>query len=119
VRKHGLPSPAAFNALSILGGAGGALSPSEIAERMIVSRPTMTGILQSLESRGLVRIVPHPRDRRSVHVEIAPAGQARVDALRPELHRVEKRWMSCLTQSEKQAFLGLLAKLQRHPPEVE
>src|SRR5438552_18384450 len=49
VRAHGVSSIAAFNVLTILRGAGAPLPPSTIAERMIVTRGTMTVILDSLE----------------------------------------------------------------------
>ena len=42
VRRHGLPSMSAFNVLTILHGAGEPLLPSTIAERMVVTRGTMT-----------------------------------------------------------------------------
>src|SRR6185503_8444501 len=42
-RRHGVPSRAAFNVLAILAGAEGPLPPSTIAERMVVSRPALTG----------------------------------------------------------------------------
>src|SRR4051794_12177361 len=52
---EGLPSMAAFNVLSVLGGDPAPLRPSVIAERMMVTRATTTGLLDSLERRGLVR----------------------------------------------------------------
>lgn len=112
VRTHGLPSRAAFNVLAIVDGAGEPLPPSVIAGRMIVSRPTMTGILGSLERRGLIRRLPHPTDGRMALVEITPQGRERLVRLRPELHRAEKTWMECLTEAERRALLRMLARLQ-------
>src|SRR2546430_1660138 len=57
VAAEGLPSMAAFNVLSVLGGDPEPLRPSVIAERMMVTRATITGVLDSLESRGFVRRV--------------------------------------------------------------
>jgi DNA-binding MarR family transcriptional regulator len=112
VRRRGIPSVAAFNVLTILHGAGESLPPSAIAERMIVSRPTMTGILGTLERRGLIRRLPHGKDRRMTLVEITAEGRSRVDQLLPELHQAEKRWIGCLTEGEQLSLLGMLAKLQ-------
>ena len=50
------------------------MSPSELGDRLIVTRSTVTGVLDSLERRGLVRRSPHPTDRRSVVVEITAKG---------------------------------------------
>ena len=112
VRRHGVPSVAAFNVLTILHGASESLPPSTIAERMIVSRPTMTGVLGTLERRGLVRRLPHGKDHRMALIEITSEGRSRVERLRPELHQAEKRWMACLTEGEQRALLSMLAKLE-------
>ena len=116
VHQHGIPSRAAFNALAILVGAGTPLPPSVIAERMIVTRPTMTGVLGSLERRGLIDRLPHPTDRRMALVEITARGRATVETLRPALHLAEKRWLDCLARSEQRALLRMLAKLQANAP---
>jgi len=112
ISRHGVPSIAAFNVLTILHGAGEPLPPSVIAERMVVSRPTMTGIVRSLSQRGFIRSMPHPTDGRMMLIEITDAGTARVEQLRPELHQAEKRWISCLSTDEKETLLHLLARLQ-------
>lgn len=113
-RTHGIPTVAGFNVLTIVHGAGEPLPPSTIADRMIVTRPTMTGILGSLERRGLIRRLPHPEDRRMVLIDITPEGRARVERLLPELHRVEKDLMGCLTLPERRALLSTVAKLQAY-----
>src|ERR1044072_578818 len=65
VAREGLPSMPAFNVLSVLGGDPSPLRPSVIAERMMVTRATTTGLLDSLERRGLVRRVGNRNDNRS------------------------------------------------------
>ncbi len=52
----------------------GQMSPSALSERLIVTRATVTGLLDSLERRGLVRRTPNADDRRSLLVEITPGG---------------------------------------------
>src|SRR4051812_29642292 len=52
VQSHGAPSLAAFNVLAIVDGAGEPLAPSAIADRMLVTRATVTGVIDSLERRG-------------------------------------------------------------------
>src|ERR1041385_8901672 len=89
--KHKVPSPTAFNVLTILEGAGTALAPSFIADRMLVTRPTMTGILDSLEKRALIKIGPHPEDGRMSLVTLTAKGRGVVTRMRPELHAAEAR----------------------------
>jgi DNA-binding MarR family transcriptional regulator len=114
VRRYGVPSRAAFNVLAILHGTEEPLPPSVIAERMIVSRPTVTGILGTLERRGLIARIPHGTDRRMSLVSIAPEGRRRVEQLLPVLHDAEQRWMSCLSADEQRTLLRTVARLQAH-----
>lgn len=48
-------SPATGLVLSILADSDSPLSPKQIAERLIISRATVTGLLDSLERRGFVQ----------------------------------------------------------------
>jgi DNA-binding MarR family transcriptional regulator len=116
--KHGMPSPAAFNVLTILEGNGGPLPPSELAAKMFVKRPTMTGVVASLQKRGLVQLGPHPDDGRMSLVHLTPKGKEGVHRMRPELHAAEKLWMSHLDADETQAFRAILAKLQHNAPKL-
>jgi DNA-binding MarR family transcriptional regulator len=112
VRRHGIPSMSAFNALTILHGASEPLLPSTIAERMVISRGTMTGIVASLERRGLVRRLAHSTDGRMRLVEVTPAGVERALAARAELHREEKRLLDCLTPAQQRQLLRTVARIQ-------
>ena len=111
-----MASTSPIDVLAILHGAGEPLPPSTIAERMIVSRPTMTGLLGTLERRGLITRLPHPTDGRMALVDLTPHARAQVDSFRPVLHAVEKQWVGCLTDAEQQLFLRMLARLQANAP---
>jgi MarR family 2-MHQ and catechol resistance regulon transcriptional repressor len=90
----------------------GAMSPSELGERLIVTRATVTGVVDSLERRGFVRRTAHPSDRRSVIVEITPEGLDVLNELRTLVHRHERTWMSALNDDELQAYIDLLHRIQ-------
>src|SRR5262249_20899072 len=55
-------TPSSALVLGILADAGAPLPPNQIAERLIISRATMTGLLDSLERRAYVRRLPHGSD---------------------------------------------------------
>jgi len=97
--------------LSALADAG-PLSPSELSDRLIVTRATMTGLLDSLERRGHLRRVPHPSDRRSILVEITPQGRKAADELRRVIHAAEAGWLGGLSPNELRTLTRLLHKLQ-------
>ena len=54
LRSHGITSMAAFNVLTVVGGDADPLQPSQIAERMMVTWATTSGLLDALERRGLI-----------------------------------------------------------------
>jgi len=54
----------------------GPLTPSEVAARERIQRPTATRILARLEEAGLIARTPDPADRRSSLVATTPAGAA-------------------------------------------
>ena len=90
----------------------GPMAPSELGERLIVTRATVTGLIDSLERRSFVRRSPNPADRRSLLVEITPAGLAVVQELRTLVHRQERDWMSVLSDDELRAYIELLHRIQ-------
>jgi len=112
-RRYELSS-ATFNVLIILRGAGEPLSPHVIAERLMVTRSTVTDLLDSLQDRGLVRRVAHPDDRRMLLVEPTPKAAERLAQLLPGHYRRERQLMSCLSEDEKQALIALCGKIQTH-----
>jgi DNA-binding MarR family transcriptional regulator len=90
----------------------GPMPPSELSERLIVTRATVTGLLDSLEQRGFVRRSANPADRRSLLVEITPAGLDVLRELRTIVHRNEKAWLGGLSESELRGYIALLHRVQ-------
>jgi DNA-binding MarR family transcriptional regulator len=90
----------------------GAMSPSELGERLIVTRATVTGLLDSLERRGLILRSANPGDRRGLVVEITPAGLEVIQQVRTIIHGRETVWMQALTEAELGAYIALLHRIQ-------
>ncbi len=105
-------TPATFNVLMILRGAGEALCPWQIGERLLVTRGTVTGVLDSLQKRGLISRVPHPADRRMLNIEITPAAEELLDELLPGFFAGEAAMMGGLSAREKETLVRLLGKIQ-------
>ena len=104
-------SQAAATALAVIDGAGTPLTPSQVADRVLIASATMTATLDLLERRGWIRRVPNPADRRSVLIEITPEGRATTDQLLPGIRAVEQGILSALTHDERKYLLDLLAKI--------
>lgn len=101
-----------FNVLMILEGSKDPLCPHQIGERLLVTRGTVTGLLDSLESKKLITRSPHPKDRRMLQIELTKKGR---DLLQ-EVWRIhfpgEKQLMSCLTRKDKAELISILGKVQ-------
>ncbi len=91
---------------------GGQMSPSELGERLIVTRATVTGLLDSLEQRGFVRRSANPADRRSLVVQITPAGLTVLQELRTIVHRNEKAWLDSFSEPDLRSYIEQLHRIQ-------
>jgi DNA-binding MarR family transcriptional regulator len=60
----------------------GPLTPTELAARERVQRPTVTRIAYRLEEQGLVTRAPDPADGRSALISVTPAGRQVLDEIR-------------------------------------
>jgi DNA-binding MarR family transcriptional regulator len=105
-------SPAGGLVLGILADAGEPCPPNYISDRLIVSRATVTGVLDTLAKRGLVRREPHPTDRRMVLVHLTKAGIRMAEKVRRTVHRGEAEWIGSLSEPEREHLTELLGKLQ-------
>jgi DNA-binding MarR family transcriptional regulator len=103
-------SPAGLNTLMILNSTDASLCPSEISARLIRTRGTVTGLLDSLEKRGYIERRPDPEDRRMTRIEITASGRKVLDDVLPGLWRHEARLLGHLTKKDKQALLTLIEK---------
>jgi DNA-binding MarR family transcriptional regulator len=117
--RFGVTSYTSFNALTVLAGAGEPIPPSVIAERMVVTRPTLTGILNTLERLGLVIRGAHASDGRKRLVRLTEAGQDLVLRALPDVHHFEEELFGGLDRSQQRALLDSLAaiasRLNRFP----
>ena len=105
-------TPASGLVLSILADSESPLPPNQIAERLIISRATVTGLVDSLERRGYVRRLPHPSDRRMLLIEPTDTGRQAADAFRPIVHQHQRVWMDVLDEQEQGQLINFLKRLQ-------
>ncbi len=105
-------TPASGLVMSILADSELPVAPNVIADRLIISRATVTGLIDSLERRGYATRHPSLTDRRMVLVEITDKGRAIAAAFRPLVHEHEKAWFEILSAPEQQQFVETLHRLQ-------
>lgn len=84
-----------------------------VADESGVSRGTLTGVVTTLERRGLVRRRPHPDDRRSVLVAATPAGEALMAELFPVFNAEEAKVSAGLDARQKDELADALRTIMR------
>jgi DNA-binding MarR family transcriptional regulator len=107
LRHHNL-SRAGRQALAVLDGAGDPLSPTTIAERLIVTTASVTSLLDTLERRGLVTRTADPSDRRRVLVALTDDGRSLIDQVLPEVVALQTAALSNLSEAQRRQLLTLL-----------
>jgi len=65
-------TPVQYAVLKVLSDSGN-LSGAEIGKRMVLDSASITGVLDRMESLGLVERQPNPRDRRAQLIVTSPA----------------------------------------------
>ena len=90
-----------------------ALNPSFLAEKLGVTRATMTGLLDGLEKDNLIERVADTRDRRRIGVQLTPEGRQVLKKLLPDYYRNMAKLTAGLSENERQTMLSLLSKINR------
>src|SRR5580698_3099195 len=76
-----------------------------------VTKGTLTGVLKTLEKRGLAQRRSHEDDGRLVLVGLEPKGVAVIERLFPAINLGEALVSSSLTEPEKEQLATLLRKI--------
>jgi DNA-binding MarR family transcriptional regulator len=113
LRPHDL-TLTGFRVVMMLRVSGGMLTPAEIADRLGSARATVTGVLDSLEKRDLVRRTPHPDDRRRLQVGMTDAARTLLNDLLPTYFTHERDAVAALPAADQETLVELLGSIQRH-----
>jgi MarR family 2-MHQ and catechol resistance regulon transcriptional repressor len=73
VRQHGL-THAQFDIIATLGNTDG-MSYKELGDRTLITKGTLTGVIERLEQKGLVERQRNTDDKRSYFVRLTPQGE--------------------------------------------
>ncbi|WP_024301307.1 MarR family winged helix-turn-helix transcriptional regulator [Pseudogulbenkiania sp. MAI-1] len=73
VRQLGL-TPPQFDVIATLGNTPG-MSCKELSEKTLITKGTLTGVIDRLAEKGVVTRQERPEDRRSVFISLTPEGE--------------------------------------------
>ena len=108
LKSHEL-TPAQYNVLRILRGAGGdGLSCGETGERLVTREPDVTRLVDRMEKRGLLQRRGSTTDRRVVKLCLTPHGLSLVNALDEPVQRAHAEVLGHLTREELERLNELL-----------
>jgi len=105
-------SPATGLVLSILVDSETPVSPNNIADRLIISRASVTSLLDSLEKRGFAKRQPNLYDRRMILIELTDSGRQVANKFRLIVHQHQKVWLNALNEKEQEQLIKMLQRLQ-------
>lgn len=90
------------------------MKPSRIATLLFQETQSITGILHRIETKGWVRRLPDPEDRRAVGLELTDKGRdlaKRVIGISEDFY---KEAFACLSSEERSTLETILRKLRSH-----
>ena len=111
IRSLGLTG-SQFDVIATLGDTGG-MTCKELSEQTLVTKGTLTGVLDRLAKKGLIERVPSQEDRRSTIIRLTPKGNARFREVFPAQTNYMKPYFErALTAPEVTQLRELLLRLK-------
>ena len=99
--------------LLVLHSAAGPIKPSAVATLLFQETQSVTGILQRIESRGWIKRLPDPNDRRAVGLELTASGRKlAVELLKISKGLYDELFAAALSGSERQQVSAALRKVR-------
>ena len=99
--------------LAVLHFANGPIKPSLVATLLFQETQSITGILHRIESRGWVRRLPDPNDRRAVGLELTDKGREITEEIvRIAQELYDDLFGSALTATDKKQVEAILRKVR-------
>lgn len=88
------------------------LSCREIGELTLITKGTLTGVIDRLLAKGLVERVHHDRDRRCTLVKLTPAGKEVFAIQFPRQMQYLKQRFGRLGKKERKEAIAVLKKIR-------
>ncbi len=111
VRQYDL-TPAQFDVVATLGNTSG-LSMGDLGEKTLITKGTLTGIVDRLEKKGLVQRQVPPENRRSVIVDLTLEGKTLFEQVFPAHIADMRQHLEAIDPSELELLRVLLSRLQQ------
>lgn len=87
------------------------LTLSDLSEKLSVSKPNTTSLIDRMEAKGLVQRVNNSEDRRSLKVLITDKAEKIMYEIQPQNTRLDQSLLDFLTRKEKENLYSLILKM--------
>lgn len=111
-------SPSQFNVLNLLQDHPDGLSQVELSRRLIMHRSNVTGLIDRLEARRLVRRTENPADRRAFNVILTPAGFKLLRQIEPHYYRAAETVWGNLSPTRARRLVAELSTVSANASRV-
>jgi DNA-binding MarR family transcriptional regulator len=111
VRQHGL-THAQFDIVATLGNTPG-MSYKELGQRTLITKGTLTGVIERLEQKGLVARTRNSGDKRSFFVCLTAAGERLFADVFPQVVAHGKRLFAGYSEADFDEMDQALRKLRQ------
>jgi len=103
-------TPVQYGILSCLWGKNGQTA-TEIAQKLCLDGSTITGILDRMENKGLLKRESDPNDRRAIRIVISDKGQQLQKPIGEVIEISNKQILDILLEEEQELFIESLKKI--------
>ena len=90
----------------------GPMITKALGGRFGVPVSTMTGLVDRMEKKGLVRRIPGKQDRRSIHLEATQAGARALREHARGIEAIAQGMLRALNDRDQQALIALLRRVR-------
>src|SRR3954469_10233074 len=110
LETHGLSVPQ-FDVLATLGFEQG-ITQQELAQRLLVTKGNICGMIDRMEASGWVERRPDPEDRRANRLFLTDQGRHLLGKALPDQQRILGRMFEALGEGETQRLFQLMGRLE-------
>lgn len=109
-----LPQYALLSQLTV----SGSMSMTEVSEKLHITKPAVTHLVDCLERKAFLKRIPHPSDRRIFLLEIQQKGKKIAREIQSEILHLLLKNLNQFTPEEKKTIVRFYALLSENLEEL-
>ncbi len=117
-RRYGL-TEAQFNVLFALKYKKSEWTQSDLGKRLVVTRASITSVLDKLEEKRLVKRNEVPGNRRIYHISLTQKGQCLIDKVEPVYRAVIHDALDIFTPAECRHMISKMERMRSQASQIE